>query len=242
MRIHVLIPFIPFIFSCNPSKKLVSTHKELLLFEPIKKNIYTHISYLQTETWGKVACNGMVYIHKNKAYIFDTPTEKKGTELLLKILEENKIKVEGVVINHFHNDCLGGLEVFHKKGIKSYSNIKTIEASKKDNVEIPQIGFNDILKIKIGKREILNAYIGEAHTKDNIVSYLPKEKVLFGGCMVKEIGASKGFIGDANQKTWSNTIRNLKTTFPEIKHVIPGHGKVGGTELLDYTIGLFEVN
>ncbi len=241
MRKLVLLLFIPFLFSCYPSKNLVSNHKDLLVFEPIKKNIYTHISYLQTETWGKVACNGMVYIHKNKAYVFDTPTDKKGSELLLKILEDHKINVEGVVINHFHKDCLGGLEVFHQKGIKSFASIKTIEAAKKDSVEIPQIGFDSILKIKIGKREMVNAYIGEAHTKDNIVSYLPKEKVLFGGCMVKEVTADKGFLGDANQKTWSNTVRNIKTTFPEIKHVVPGHGKVGGTELLDYTIGLFEV-
>ncbi|MCP9770073.1 subclass B1 metallo-beta-lactamase [Lacihabitans sp. LS3-19] len=241
MKKLLFLIFIPFIFSCNPSKKLISNNEDLLVFYPIKKNIYTHISFLQTETWGKVACNGMVYIHKNKAYVFDTPADKEGSELLLKTLEENKIKLEGIVINHFHNDCLGGLAVFHKKGIKSYASNKTIDAAKKDSVEIPQIGFDGNLKIKIGKREIINEFVGEAHTKDNIVSYLPKEKVLFGGCMVKEVTAGKGYLGDANQKEWSNTIRNLKTTFPQIKHVIPGHGKVGGTELLDYTIELFEV-
>ncbi len=219
---------------------MVSSNENQIVFYKLKKNVYLHISFLQTQTWGKVGCNGMVYIHKNKAYIFDTPADNEAAEFLIKILEDKDIKIEGVIINHFHNDCLGGLEAFHKIGIKSYATEKTIELARKDSVTIPQIGFKEKLTMRVGKREIINQYLGEAHTKDNIVSYLPKEKVLFGGCMVKEVGASKGFIEDANQKTWSYTIRKLKKTFPQIKHVVPGHGKVGGTELLDYTIELFE--
>ncbi len=78
-----------------------------------------HISFLQTQTWGKVGCNSMIYIHKNQAYVFDTPTDNETSEILIKTIEDQNIKVKGVVVNHFHNDCLGGLEAFHKKGIKS---------------------------------------------------------------------------------------------------------------------------
>ena len=59
--------------------------------------------------------------------------------------------------------------------------------------------------------------------------------------MAKEMNAGKGFLGDANEKEWSNTIRKVKSTFPGMENVIPGHGKVGGPELLDFTIELFEV-
>lgn len=200
-----------------------------------------HISFLQTQTWGKVGCNGMIYIHKNQAFIFDTPADNETSEVLIKTLEEQKIKIKGVVINHFHNDCLGGLEAFHKKGIKSYASEKTIELAKKDSVTVPQIGFKERLTLRIGKKGIVNQYLGEAHTKDNIISFIPSENMIFGGCMVKEVKAGKGFLGDANEKEWSNTIRKVKTTFPNIEKVIPGHGKVGGPELLDYTIELFEV-
>ncbi len=200
-----------------------------------------HISFLQTQTWGKVGCNGMIYIHKNQAFIFDTPADNETSEALIKTVEEQKIKIKGVIVNHFHNDCLGGLEAFHKKGIKSYASEKTIELAKKDSVTVPQIGFKEKLTLRIGKKEIVNQYLGEAHTKDNIISFIPSENTMFGGCMVKELNAGKGFLGDANEKEWSNTIRNVKTTFPNIEKVIPGHGKVGGPELLDYTIRLFEV-
>ncbi|MBP8156354.1 MAG: subclass B1 metallo-beta-lactamase [Leadbetterella sp.] len=241
MKYFIYFLFIPLLFACNPSKSLVSKNEKQLAFYKIKKNTFVHISFLQTQTWGKVGCNGMIYIHKNQAFIFDTPADNETSEALIKTVEEQKIKIKGVIVNHFHNDCLGGLEAFHKKGIKSYASEKTIELAKKDSVTVPQIGFKEKLTLRIGKKEIVNQYLGEAHTKDNIISFIPSENTMFGGCMVKELNAGKGFLGDANEKEWSNTIRNVKTTFPNIEKVIPGHGKVGGPELLDYTIRLFEV-
>jgi metallo-beta-lactamase class B len=241
MKYFIYFLFIPLLFGCNPSKSLVSKNEKQLAFYKIKKNTFVHISFLQTQTWGKVGCNGMIYIHKNQAFIFDTPADNETSEALIKTVEEQKIKIKGVIVNHFHNDCLGGLEAFHKKGIKSYASEKTIGLAKKDSVTVPQIGFKEKLTLRIGKKEIVNQYLGEAHTKDNIISFIPSENTMFGGCMVKELNAGKGFLGDANEKEWSNTIRNVKTTFPNIEKVIPGHGKVGGPELLDYTIRLFEV-
>lgn len=241
MKKLIYFLLIPILFGCNPSKKLVSKNENLLAFYPLKKNAFVHISFLQTQTWGKVGCNGMIYIHKNQAYIFDTPADNETSEALIKTLEEQKIKIKGVVVNHFHNDCLGGLEAFHKKGIKSYASEKTIELAKKDSVTIPQIGFKEHLTLRIGKKEIVNQFLGEAHTKDNIISFIPSENIMFGGCMVKELNAGKGFLGDANEKEWSSTIRNVKKAFPTAQFIVPGHGKPGGQELLDFTIKLFEV-
>lgn len=64
-------------------------------------------------------------------------------------------------------------------------------------------------------------------------------KVLFGGCLVKEVGAEKGNVADANVQEWPLTIAGIKEQHPDIKIVIPGHGKPGGITLLDYTATLF---
>jgi len=48
-------------------------------------------------------------------------------------------------------------------------------------------------------------------------------------------------LGDANAKEWSATVAKIKVEKPEVKIVIPGHGKTGGKELLDYTINLFKL-
>ena len=72
------------------------------------------------------------------------------------------------------------------------------------------------------------------------MSYIPEDNLLFGGCMVKEVGAGEGNLEDANVTAWPTTIRAIKQTYPSLQVVVPGHGQAGGTELLDYTIELFE--
>jgi len=71
--------------------------------------------------------------------------------------------------------------------------------------------------------------------------------VLFGGCLIKELDASKGYLGDAskgylgdaNVKAWSNTVTKIKKAYPKLQIVVPGHGAIGNQALLDYTIKLF---
>ena len=91
-----------------------------------------------------------------------------------------------------------------------------------------------------GGTKVHNFYPGEAHTRDNIVTWIPAEATIFGGCMVKSIDASKGNLADANVKAWPTTIRAIRSKYPSAKIIIPGHGDPGGKELLDYTIRLFE--
>ena len=57
--------------------------------------------------------------------------------------------------------------------------------------------------------------------------------------MIKEIGADKGNLLDADKSEWPKTVLKLKEKFPKVKCVIPGHGKPGKGKLIDYTIKLF---
>ena len=100
--------------------------------------------------------------------------------------------------------------------------------------------FDNRLKLSIGDEKVYAEYFGEGHTQDNIIGYFPKDNAIFGGCLIKRLGASKGYLGDANTDLWSGTVRKLKLKYPNAKIVIPGHGKWGGTELFDYTIKLFK--
>jgi metallo-beta-lactamase class B len=72
------------------------------------------------------------------------------------------------------------------------------------------------------------------------VAYFPSEQVLFGGCLIKELNATKGYLGDANVLAWSATVKQVQANFPDVKHVVPGHGAAGDSRLLDYTHKLFE--
>lgn len=214
---------------------------ENLVIEQLTEHSFVHVSYLSTDDFGKVACNGMVVVDGKEALIFDTPTDDVASRELIAWLEKERgVEVKGVVATHFHDDCVGGLTAFHAKGIPSYGSLKTIELATAEGNLVPQEGFAEKLSLTVGNLEVVNQFFGEGHTRDNVVSYVSSDGVLFGGCLVKELGAGVGYLGDANTAAWPGTIQKVKAAFPEVKQVIPGHGKVGDVALLDYTARLFE--
>lgn len=212
-----------------------------LVVTQIAKNSFVHVSYLQTNDFGNVPCNGLIVRNNNEAIIFDTPTNDKSSEELIKWIKETlHCKINAIIPTHFHDDCLGGLKAFHENNIPSYANFKTIQLAKEDSTVVPQNGFSDSLSLKVGNENITAKFFGEGHTKDNVVGYFPSENVIFGGCLIKEINASKGYLGDANVADWSNTVLKVKNAYPNVKTIIPGHGSFGDSKLLDYTIKLFK--
>lgn len=240
---HLTLVFLLFInFSCNSSKKAITLSPDLSITQ-LSSSVYVHVSSLATKTWGKVPCNGMIYTDGKQAYVFDTPADETQSKDLIRWLQETlQVEIAGVIVNHFHVDCLGGLQVFHDLGIPSYSSKRTQMLAEQDSTVVPQNGFEDSITLKLGDKAIVCEWLGEAHTKDNIIAWLPEEKTMFGGCMVKRVGAGKGNLADANVEEWSNTVKRIKAKYGDAKTVIPGHGAFGGVELLDYTIGLFEDN
>lgn len=208
----------------------------------LSSNVLMHVSYMPTQSFGRVACNGLIYIVGKEAVFMDTPHDDKLSKKLLDwfAISYPGVTIKAVIVEHFHNDCLGGLKEFHNRGIKSYANTRTIALAQQKGFPVPFNGFGDELKIKIGGKRILSRYFGPAHTADNIVTWLPDEELLFGGCMIKASGAGKGNLEDANAQEWPNTVTKVKNEFGNrVETVVPGHGDAGGIELLDYTIKLF---
>ena len=235
-----------FTFQCTSLKKKDFDTRQVyksdkLIILQLAPNSYQHISYLKTNDFGNVPCNGLVVIDHKEAIIFDTPTDDKGSEeLILWLTENQKCKIKAIIPTHFHDDCLGGLGIFEKYQIPSYANEKTIALAKENDSILPQNGFKDSLSLALGNEKVSVKFVGEGHTVDNVVGYFPKDEIMFGGCLIKELGATRGYLGDANLKAWSSTVLEVKAHYPKVKIVVPGHGDAGNQKLLDYTSRLFK--
>ena len=241
INLYILIACLLAPGGCRTSKHLDIYETGTLKIRKIAGGTYIHTSYLETETFGKVPCNGMIVANSGEAIVFDTPTDDAVSAELISWMEKTiHCGVVGVVATHFHADCLGGLSEFHRRGIPSYASNSTISLAGQNNETAPQNGFDNILVLQVGSKSVVNEFLGQGHTVDNIVSYYPEDKVLFGGCLVKSMDAGKGYLGDANVKTWSGTVRKVKEKYGEAEIIIPGHGNYGNLELLDYTIKMFE--
>lgn len=238
-----LIFFLFILLSMRPETSLGQEvyHSESLRIEQLTTHTFVHISQLVIPNYGSFPCNGMIYVNEGEAIVFDTPIgDTISNELINWLQKEKNLEVKGIVVNHFHDDCLGGIAAFHRACIPSYASEQTIALAKDGAFELPQHSFSEKLEMRAGSGTVINRYFGAGHTADNIVSYVPGEEVLFGGCMIKEMGAGRGNLNDADTIAWPVTVALVKKAYPRLKHVIPGHGKVGGTELLDYTIKMFK--
>lgn len=226
-------------YAQDKDPEIVYESKELIL-EKISEQVYRHISYLHTEDWGKIACNGMLVLSDGEALVADTPASLEGTaELIRWLTGDQQAQIKAVIATHFHGDCLIGLPLFHQAGVPSYGHSKTPRLAEKSGGTPPQHVIDSYGEFSIGQRSVQIQFVGRGHTRDNVLVFVAEEEVLFGGCLVKSMGAGEGNLEDAVVRAWPKTMANTKEAFPNLRVVIPGHGKPGGTELLDYTAALF---
>jgi len=221
------------------TKIKISSDIELI---KLSDHAYVHISYAALPKFGRFPSNGLIFINDKKAFLFDTPVTDSLTMLLVSWIRDTmNLDLVGFVPNHWHIDCMGGLAYLQKIGIESYANQLTIQIAKSKNLPIPAHGFNDSLLFKLGNKNIDCYYLGAAHTKDNIVVWIPSEKILFCGCMIKEMDAKNpGNMADGDLNEYPKTLEKVLTKFQQAKIVIPGHGAFGGIELIKHTQDLLK--
>jgi metallo-beta-lactamase class B len=238
----IIIIFSTVSYSQNKYEKIVIS-KDIELLK-ISDRSYIHVSYANLPDYGRISANGFLYTINGKGYLFDTPWDDSLTKVMIDYIQDTmKIKIIGFVPNHWHEDCMGGLNYIHKIGIESYSSEKTRETAKLKYLPIPKHGFLKALTLKLDTKKIICKYYGAGHSLDNIIVWFPSEKILFAGCMVKELKSkSLGNLSDADLKEWPKTIKKVMNEYQSAEIIIPGHGTSGGKELLVHTLELLTIN
>ena len=209
----------------------------------LSDNAWAHVSVTEIPPFGQVASNGLILTNGGEAFLFDTPVNNKQTQKLVDAIRNTlHSTVTTFIPNHWHTDAMGGLDYLHRQGVKSYAYRGTIDIAKAKQKTVPQQGFDDSLRLNLKGIEVQAHYLGEGHSTDNIVVWIPSQKILFAGCMVKEAEATDlGSLSDANLREWPQTISKVMSHFPDASIVIPGHGALGGRELLTHTQELLSI-
>lgn len=215
--------------------------QDKLIITQIAPNTFIHTSYLQTNSFGKVDCNGMLVRDGNEVVVYDTPVDDSTAETLIRFVQDSLgCRINAVIATHFHVDCLGGLQAFHQHQIPSYAYQKTIELAQSKKFPIPQHGITNDTSIAVGNTHTRLAFMGQGHTIDNTIGYFHTDKILFGGCLIKALGANTGNLEDANTQAWVATMHKIIQQYSDINWVIPGHGAIGDKQLLYYTRDLID--
>lgn len=195
------------------------------------------------ETYGsyrgqKIPANGMYLLTTHGAVLFDSPWDTTQFQPLLDSIRiRHQKNVVICIASHFHEDRTGGLEYYRQRGIRTYTTRQTDELSKRRGMKRAQYLIDKDTTFKVGQYTFQTYYPGEGHAPDNIVFWFEKEKVLYGGCLIKSTADSTlGNLADANQKVYAQTIRKVQAKCRNPKHIITGHNDWTDITSIDHTL------
>jgi glyoxylase-like metal-dependent hydrolase (beta-lactamase superfamily II) len=206
-----------------------------LKIEQLADGVYLHTSYQIVEGFGLVDSNGLLVLHNKDAYIVDTPWSATDTDKLVQWAKKRGNTVKASISTHFHEDRTAGIALLNSRSIPTYASEQTNALLRKAGRAEARNTFKgpsfwlvpDVLEV---------FYPGPGHSPDNVVVWLPRQKILSGGCLVRAKETNTlGNTGDAVISAWSGSVEKLESRYSNARLVVPGHGKVGDVLLLKHT-------
>ncbi|UXI21841.1 tRNA wybutosine-synthesizing protein 3 [Sarcoptes scabiei] len=142
---------------------------------------------------------------------------------LKKVLEDNLISLQKIILTHWHPDHVGGtkdiLNEAAEKDCKVYKfyDAEHDESIKRDDYEFTYLEDNDEVSVEGANLKVFHT---PGHSKDHLVIYLQEEKSLFSGdCILGE-----GTVVFEDLVTYLKSLSRISSIDP--KKLYPGHGPV----------------
>jgi len=208
----------------------------------LKDSVFVHVSWFDDSSFGRFPSNGMLIIKNGEAIIIDTPMDNVLTSQLVNFIEDSlHVAIKQLIIGHFHDDCMGGLNYIESRNIPSLANWMTIEKCRELDLPLPSESFRDKLIFNFNGLTVECRYFGGGHSFDNITVYLPAYNILFGGCLIKSLNAQNlGNLADARVDQWPATVSAVMREYPDVEIVVPGHGNSDSPKMLSHTLDLLD--
>ena len=242
--LRVVLPMV--VFGILPISTIVAADPPKVVLSRLADKIYIAEDYYLAKE------NSVVYIGDS----FVTVVGATWTPLTARLLSEEVAKIttkpiKEVIDTNHDLDRVGGNSYFRSIGCQIISTRLTRDLLMKEgkrSVEVAQYG-SDYPNIEIVLPDtvyegdftlqggsIRGFYLGPSHKQDDIFVYFPNEKVLYGGCVLKEqLGNTDG----ADLVEYPRTLQKLKSMKLPIVTVISGHfSPVHGPELIDRFLNL----
>jgi glyoxylase-like metal-dependent hydrolase (beta-lactamase superfamily II) len=173
--------------------------------------------------------------------------------LLSEIAKVTKKPIHTVVLTHYHADHIYGLQVFKDLGARIVAHGAAREYLTSDTARLrlessrqelwPWVDEKTRLvpadewltgskMLTVGGVRFDIQPVGPSHTAEDLVVYLPQQKVLFAGDLVFRNRIP--FVGQADSRHWIEAMQSLLKF--DTRWVVPGHGPISNDAKADMTL------
>jgi cyclase len=211
------------------------------MLEELAPGIY---AYVQADGSWFINNTGMIADAGSVVCVDSCATEARTLSFLTAIRSVTSRPVEILVNTHHHPDHTNGNGLLGAHTIVAHTACRAelVRAPwpppagvfepvlwGKIDARPPSFCFEDSAHLFVTGRRLELLHLGPAaHTTNDVVVWLPDERILFAGDLVW--GAGTPFALSGSITGWLGALERLEALAPAL--VVPGHGPVGGPELL----------
>ena len=206
-------------------------------------------------------CNNGWILFQDYVVVIDANFPGGAEEVLPKIRASSTLPIRFAFDTHHHGDHAYGNLTFLEAGATIVAHegvlaeMKRVETGffgdkpgsweglaktrpdvAKSHLVPPSLVFARELKFEDRRHGVELHHFGVAHTRGDGFAWLPKERILFTGDAC--VNGPYNYMGDGDSGEWIKTLETARALKP--LKVCPGHGLMGGPELIDHQIQFFK--
>lgn len=210
----------------------------------LSDTVWLHTSTRELEGVGSFPSHGLLVEHPDGGLLIDSAWGQTATiELLEQIERELGKRPRAAIVTDFHDDRAGGTAALEAAGIDVWSSPGIISRLRGASQPAPAHALEESSWAgKLADVSVEVWFPGAGHSPENLVVWLPDQRVLFGGCLLRPYESrGLGNVADADLDAWGPTLKAVRERYGTAQTVVPSHGNVGGPEILGHSLALVEI-
>lgn len=206
--------------------------------------LWLHTSTRELDGYGRFPSHGLVVEHADGPLLIDSAWGEAATTELLGLIErELGARPRAAIVTDFHDDRAGGVAVLEAAGVAVWSSPGVIARLDAASLPAPDHALAQPRWSGTLAGVPLEVWFpGAGHSPENLIVWLPEQRVLFGGCLLRGFESrALGNLEDADLDAWGPTLRAVRERHADAPMIVPSHGEPGGPELIDHSLALVEI-